>query len=150
MADNKLYEILGVDKNATDSEIKKVNWVIIYQDFSSIYHRNWTAIICWNLRKLLCWNFDVIQANGLTKKQLFFLISMGLTSMRGLVYNFLQLIWMNCWMFSVIIFTSNVRQILIRLHSNGHSYWRLVSFIFNEFNEFDGCNNAWCTRKCPT
>lgn len=24
MADNKLYEILGVNKNATDSEIKKV------------------------------------------------------------------------------------------------------------------------------
>lgn len=35
MADNKLYELLGVNKNATDSEIKKVNELFIYRAFSS-------------------------------------------------------------------------------------------------------------------
>lgn len=30
MADNKLYEILGVNKNATDSEIKKVTEAFIH------------------------------------------------------------------------------------------------------------------------
>lgn len=29
MADNKLYEVLGVSRNATDSEIKKVNFLHI-------------------------------------------------------------------------------------------------------------------------
>lgn len=39
MADNKLYEILGVTKNATDSEIKKVNSVLVINGLRPVHFR---------------------------------------------------------------------------------------------------------------
>ena len=57
MADNKLYEVLGVNKNASDGEIKKVT-MCYYRGKRSIKYgrfcKNRVARSLWNYAKQ-CW-----------------------------------------------------------------------------------------------